>query len=118
MNALREQEPVCDESWMSLRTGLGARIWIQLRYRWQLVLLDRRIVLKNERIWYREYRGRYQDGHESDWKNEEEAQNRFTSLQLDAFRAFWEHIMTIWVDLDPMDIRARTTEMPSFRNKH
>lgn len=53
-------------------------------------LLDRRVLWKNDRVWCWEYRGRYQDGRESEWINEEEAYNSFTSLQLDVFHALWE----------------------------
>lgn len=53
-------------------------------------LFDRRVVRKNARVWKWEYRGRHQDGCESEWVDEEEASNSFTPLQLDVFHAFWE----------------------------
>ena len=53
-------------------------------------LLDRRVVHKNDHVWRWEYRGRFQGGSESEWVDEEEASNSFTSLQLDVFHALWE----------------------------
>ena len=37
-----------------------------------------------------EYKGRYQDGVEFNWLDEEEARESFTPLQLDVFHALWE----------------------------
>eukprot|EP00752_Nemacystus_decipiens_P015644 g13961.t1 len=40
--------------------------------------------------WTWEYRGRYQDGAQSDWITEDEARESFSPLQLDVFHALWE----------------------------
>ena len=40
--------------------------------------------------WAWEYRGRYQDGAQSDWITEDEARDSFSPLQLDVFHASWE----------------------------
>ncbi|CAB1114741.1 unnamed protein product [Ectocarpus sp. CCAP 1310/34] len=40
--------------------------------------------------WAWEYRGRYQDGAQSDWITEDEARDSFSPLQLDVFHALWE----------------------------
>eukprot|EP00752_Nemacystus_decipiens_P011522 g10231.t1 len=40
--------------------------------------------------WTWEYRGRYQDGAQSDWITEDEARDSFSPLQLDVFHALWE----------------------------
>jgi len=40
--------------------------------------------------WAWEYRGRYQDGVQSDWMTEDEVRDSFSSLQLDVFHATWE----------------------------
>eukprot|EP00752_Nemacystus_decipiens_P018520 g16605.t1 len=40
--------------------------------------------------WTWQYRGRYQDGAQSDWVTEDEARDSFSPLQLDVFYALWE----------------------------
>ena len=53
-------------------------------------LLDRKAVRKPNDTWSWEYKGRFQDGSESEWVDENEVKNSFTSLQLDIFHALWE----------------------------
>ena len=53
-------------------------------------LFDRRTVQEGQAPWVWEYRGRYLDGQESHWLQEEEALDNFTPLQLDVFHALWD----------------------------
>ena len=55
-------------------------------------LIDRRVGkgTGGASAWTWEYRGRYQDGAQSDWITEDEARDSFSPLQLDVFHALWE----------------------------
>ena len=53
-------------------------------------LTDRKVSWVTEDTWVWEYRGRNQDGAESNWLKEEEVQESCTSLQLNVFHALWE----------------------------
>ena len=50
-------------------------------------LLDHKAVQGMRDTWSWEYRGRYEDGVESQWLTEDEVKDSFTLLQLDAFHA-------------------------------
>eukprot|EP00903_Cladosiphon_okamuranus_P009618 g9154.t1 len=55
--------------------------------------LKARKKVKHDRggtAWSWEYRGRHQDGAQSDWITEDEARDSFSPLQLDVFHALWE----------------------------
>ena len=53
-------------------------------------LIDRRAVHQSTDSWSWEYKGRFQDGSESEWIDAREVKDSFTPLQLDVFHALWE----------------------------
>ena len=65
-------------------------------------------VTEDTIVW--KYRGRYQDGVESNWLNEEEARKSFTPSQLDVFQALWERYYSA-------DHRTRPPGAPTQRGK-
>jgi len=73
-------------------------------------LIDRKVSWIKEDTWVWEYKGRHQDGVESNWLSEEEAQESFTPLQLDVFHALWERY-------HGADHRARPPGMPTREEK-
>ena len=69
-------------------------------------LFDRKEVQGKDDTWSREYRGRYQNGAESQWLTGDEAKDSFTLLQLDVFHAMWETYKTV-------ECRPRPDGVPS-----